>query len=141
MVREETWIGEKIIKLFPNENIVLNQKFNDRKPNIWFKNHDLIIEVDEGNHENYDTDDKKEREEIFKEHNFNFFGCNPNDPNFNLFKFVGKINLYISKLRDKKAANEVINKIADEFEKIVAVTKPKELKWYAKNILPNYKKW
>ena len=52
MVREETWIGEKIIKLFPNENIVLNKKFNDRKPNIWFKNHDLIIEVDEGNHEN-----------------------------------------------------------------------------------------
>ena len=102
MVREETWIGEKIIKLFPNENIVLNKKFNDRKPNIWFKNHDLIIEVDEGNHENYDTDDKKEREEIFKEYNFNFFGCNPNDPNFNLFKFVGKINLYTSKLRDKK---------------------------------------
>ena len=33
-----------------------------------------------------------------------------------------------------------IDKIAEDFEKIVAVTKLKELKQYAKNILPNYKK-
>ena len=41
----------------------------------------------------------------------------------------------------KKAANKVINKIAEEFEKIVAVAKSKELKWYAKKFLPNYRKW
>ena len=34
----------------------------------------------------------------------------------------------------------MINKIAEDFEKIVAVTKSNELKRYAKNILPNYKK-
>ena len=51
MLQEETSIAEKIIKLFPDENIVLNKKFNNRKPDIWFKNHNLIIEVDEGNHE------------------------------------------------------------------------------------------
>ena len=52
--------------------------------------------------------------------------------------------MHISKLRKKNAANKannkVINKIAEDFEKIVAVTKLKELKRYAKNILPNYKK-
>ena len=101
MVREETSIAEKIIKLFPNENIVLNKKFNNRKPDIWFKNHNLIIEVDEGNHENYDSDDEKEREDIIKNHNFKMFWCNPNDPNFDLFKFLGEINLDISKLREK----------------------------------------
>ena len=37
MVWEETSIAEKIIKLFPNENIVLNKKFNYRKPDILFK--------------------------------------------------------------------------------------------------------
>ena len=73
MVREETSIAEKIIKLFPHENIVLNKKFNNRKPDIWFKNHNLIIEVDEGNHENYDSDDEKEREDMFKKHNFKIF--------------------------------------------------------------------
>ena len=78
---------------------------------------------------------------MFKKHNFKIFRCNPNDPNFDLFKFLGKINLRTSKLREKNAANKVINKIAEDFEKIVAVTKLKELKRrYAKNILPNYKK-
>ena len=99
MVREETSIAEKI-KLFPNENIVLNKKFNNRKPDIWLKSHNLIIEVDEGNHESYDSDDEKEREYMFKKLNFIifFFGCNPNDPNFDLYKFLGEINLYASKL-------------------------------------------
>ena len=50
----------------------------------------------------------------------------------------------MSKLREEnaenKGSNKVINKIAEDFEKIVAVTKLRELKRYAKNILPNYKK-
>ena len=37
MAPEETSIAEKIIKLFPDENIVLNKKVNNRKPDIWFK--------------------------------------------------------------------------------------------------------
>ena len=49
-----------------NKNIALNKKFNNRKPDIWFKDYNIIIEVDEGNHENYDSDDEKEREDMFK---------------------------------------------------------------------------
>ena len=135
MVWEETSIAEKIMKLFPHESIVLKKKFNNKKPDIWFKNYNFIIEVDEGNHENYDSDDEKEREGMFKSYNF---WCNPNDPNFDLFKFVRKINLYISTFREETAVNGVINKITKDFEKIVAVTKSKELKRYAKNILPYY---
>ena len=82
----------------------------------------------------------KKKEDMFKNHNFKIFRCNPNDPNFYLFKFLGKINLYISKLREKNAVNRVISKITEDFKKIIAVTKFKELKRYAKNILPNYKK-
>ena len=135
MIREETSIAKKIIKLFPKENIVLNKKFNNRKPNIWFKDNNIITEVDEGNHESYDSDDEKEKEDMFKNHNFKIFWCNLNDPNFDFFKFVGKINLYISTLREETAVNGVINKITKDFEKIVTVTKSKELKRYAKNIL------
>ena len=54
------------------------------------------------------------------------------------------MNLYILKLCEENAANnannKAINKIAEDFEKIIAVTKLKELKQYVKNILPNYKK-
>ena len=140
MICEETSIAEKIIKLFPKENIVLNKKFNNRKPDIWYKDNNNIIEVDEGNHEKYDSDDEKEREDMFKNHNSKIFSCNPNNPEFDLLKFLGEIILYISKLSKENAVNRVINKIAEDFEKIVAVTKSKELKRYAKNILPNYKK-
>ena len=34
MVHEETSIAEKIIKLFRKENIVLNKKFNNGKPDV-----------------------------------------------------------------------------------------------------------
>ena len=40
--------------------------------------------------------------------------------------------MYISKLHEENAVNGVINKITKDFEKIVAVTKSKELKRYAK---------
>ena len=113
MIREETSIAEKLIKLFPKENIVLNKKLNNRKPDIQFKNYNFIIEVDEGNHENYDSDDEKERENMFKKHNFKIFRCNPNNPEFDLFKFLGEIILYISTLRKENAVNGVINKITE----------------------------
>ena len=134
MIWEETSIAEKIIKLFPKENIKLNNKFNNRKPDIWFKDYNIIIEADEGNHENYDSNDEKEREDIFKIHNFKIFRCNLNDPNFDL---LGEIILCVSELHEKKSVNRVTSKITEDFVKIVAVTKSKELKRYLKNILPN----
>ena len=70
IICKETSIAEKTIKLFPKEDIVLNKKFNNRKSDIWFKDNNIIIEVDEGNHENYDSDDEEEREHMFKKHNF-----------------------------------------------------------------------
>ena len=77
---------------------------------------------------------------MFKKHNFKIFRCNPNDPEFNLFKFLGEIVLYISKVREENAVHGVINKITEDFEKIAAVSKLKELKRYAKSLLTNYKK-
>ena len=83
---------------------------------------------------------KKKEKTCLKSIIFKMFRYNPNDPNFDLFKFLGEVNLYVSELCKKNAVNKVINKITDDFKKIVAVTKLKELKRYAKNILPNYKK-
>ena len=121
MVREETSIAQKIIKLFPHEDIMLNKIFSNRKPDISLKNHNLIVEVNEGNHEKYDSDDEKETEDTFKKNNFKFFWCKPNDPNFDLYKFLGELDLHISTLREKNAANKAnnkaINKIAEDVKK------------------------
>ena len=73
MVREETSIAEKIIEIFPHENIVLNKRFNNRKPDNWFENCNFNTEIDEGNHENYDSDDENERKNMSKRHNFKIF--------------------------------------------------------------------
>ena len=70
----------------------------------------------------------------------NFFDVIPIILSLIFSKFLVEIILYISKLREENAVNGVINKITEDFEKIVAVTKSKELKRYAENILPNYKK-
>ena len=64
-------------KTFSSQKYCVKKKVNDRKPEIWFKNHNLIIEVDEGNHENYDSDDEKEREDMFKSHNFKILNFKP----------------------------------------------------------------
>ena len=41
---------------------------------------------------------------------------NPNNPEFNLFKFLGEIILYISKLHKENAVNGVINKITEQLQ-------------------------
>ena len=40
---------------------MLYNKFNNRKPDIWLKTNNIIIEVDEWNHENYDSHDEKKK--------------------------------------------------------------------------------
>ena len=103
MVHEETSIAGKIIKHFSHEKIVLNKKLNGRKPDIWFKDLNSFVEFDEGNHEDYDTDHEKEREDMFKRHNFKIIRCNPNDSGFDINKSLGEINSYIIKLREKSS--------------------------------------
>ena len=41
---------------------------------------------------------------MFKKHNLKTFRCNPSDPDFDIFKFVGKINVHISKYARKKSS-------------------------------------
>ena len=61
------------MKFFPKENIKFDNKFNNRKPDIQFKGYNIIIEVAEGKHENYDSDNEKERKDMFIKHNFKIF--------------------------------------------------------------------
>ena len=71
---------------------------------------------------------------MFNKHNMGNFHCNPNHPNFDLYKFLGEINAYNTKLCEKEAANLVIDKIIDGLKKMYIITKSKELKQYTKNI-------
>ena len=56
---------------------MLNKKSNNGKPDIWFKNHNPITEVDEGSHENYDSDDEKKEKTCLKSISLEFFNVIP----------------------------------------------------------------
>ena len=45
---------------------------------------------------------KKKEKTCLKSIIFKMFRYNPNDPNFDLFKFLGEVNLYVSELCKKK---------------------------------------
>ena len=114
---KETSIAEKILKHFLHKNIVLNKKFNDRKPDIWFTDLHVTVEFDEGDHEDYDKDDEKEREEMFKRNNFKTIRCNPNHPGFDVNKCLGEINSYVTKLRKKKQRMGCLAKMLETLKK------------------------
>ena len=69
---------------------------------------------------------------MFKEYKFRIFQYNPNDPNFDLYKFLGDITLHISTLREENAANKannkVINKTVVDFQKNNCSEKIKRIK-------------
>ena len=110
---------------------------------LYFYEHKLAIEIDELGHNDRNTDyeTKRERErEIKSELNCVFIRTNPDAANFNINELNNQIFKHIIQSKEKNLVNKVINKTAEDFKKIVAVTKLKELKRYAKNILPDYKK-
>ena len=53
---------------------------------------------------------KKKEKTFLKSIILNFFLCNPNNPEFDLFKFLGELTLYISELREENAVNGVTQK-------------------------------
>ena len=65
---------------------------------------------------------------MFKSHNFKTIKCNPKDPGFDINKLQGEIDSQVTKLREKKAVNEVINKISEGFEKNNCSDKIKRIK-------------
>ena len=60
---------------------------------------------------------KKKEKTCLKSITLKFFDVIQMILSLTFFLFLGKINLYISKLREKKAANEMNSKITDDFEK------------------------
>ena len=95
---------------------MLNKRFNGRKPDTWFKKRDTTVEVDKYKYEGYDTQDEEERREMFNRHNFKTCHCNPNDPSFDLYKFLGKINACNTKLCKKEAVNLISDKLLTIFK-------------------------
>ena len=128
IVCEETSIGSKIIKLFPNEKLLLNKKFNFRKLVVWFADLNFIIKIDEGNHPRYDDNDEREKTCSKKDFVVKLFNVIQLTLLLIFTNFLGKMNCYITKLHEKEAVNLVINEIAGDFKKSDYNNKIKRIK-------------
>ena len=56
---------------------MLNKNFNNRKPDIWFTNRNVLLKLMKEIKKNYDSDDEKERENMFKKQILKFFDVIP----------------------------------------------------------------
>ena len=141
ILKKEQSVIESIRDTLKGEDIRFQYTFLGYRINLYFYEWKLAIEIDELVHNDRNTDFETKRErEIKNELNCVFIRTNPDAANFNINELNNQIFKQIIQSKEKNSVNKVINKIAEDFKKIVAVTKLKELKRYAKNILPNYKK-
>lgn len=66
------------------------------KIDCYLPQYKIAIEIDEYGHKYYNKKQEKEREKyILKKLNCVFVRCNPNNKDFNIFEFIGDINLKI----------------------------------------------
>ena len=142
ILKKEQSVIESIRDTFKGEDIRIQYTVLGYRIDLYFYEHKLAIEIDELGHNDRNTDYETKRErEIKNELNCVFIRTNPDVANFNINELNNQLFKHIIQSKEKNAVNKVINKIAEDFKKNVVVTKLKELKQYAKNILPNYKKW
>ena len=140
ILKKEQSVIESIRDTFKGEDVRIQYTVLGYRIDLYFYEHKLAIEIDELGRNDRNTDHETKRE-VKNELNCVFIKTNPDAANFNINELNNQIFKHIIQSKEKNTVNKVINKIAEDFKKIVAVTKLKELKRYAKNILPNYKKW
>ena len=142
ILKKEQSVIESIRDTFKGEDIRIQYTVLGYRIDLYFYEHKLAIEIDELGHNDRNTDYETKRErEIKNELNCVFIRTNPDVANFNINELNNQLFKHIIQSKEKNAVNKVINKIAEDFKKIVAVTKLKELRQYFKKFLPNYKKW
>ena len=104
MIKQES-IGLRIRKTFPKEEIIEDfyvKKF-DCMIDFCLPEQKLIIEVDELGH--FDRDqitENKRQKELEKYLGCTFIRTNPNEKDFSAYDWLGKIQIFIDKLKDEE---------------------------------------
>lgn len=89
---------KNIIEAFINEEIILQYSVNNYRIDLYFPKYNLAIECDEEHHKKYLLSDKI-REDNIKDviKDCKFIRYSPYDKDFNIFKVINEIYIYIIK--------------------------------------------
>jgi very-short-patch-repair endonuclease len=84
-----------IMDAFNGDNMKLQHKFGDYKVDLFFPDHNLIIECDERGHSDRDPRYEKTRQEFIEREGHKFIRYNPHDPDFSIINVINSIYRHI----------------------------------------------
>ena len=134
---------------FEGEIILTQHCIKNKRIDAYFSKYKLGIEVDEYNHEGRNSNYEKSRQLMIESHGITIIRTNPDAADFDMNRLINQIYTYIIKSTKKQTkVSTKISLIDDLSKRLLELEfksnysiKSKCLKWVAKNILPNYKKW
>ena len=81
---------------FEEEIIITQYWIKNKRIDAYFSKYKLEIEVDEYNHEDRDSNYKKNRQSMIENHGITIIRTNPDDADFNINKLINQIYRHIS---------------------------------------------
>ena len=126
---------------FEGEIILTQYCIKNKKLDVYFSKYKLEIEVDEYNHEGWNSNYEKSRQLIIENHGITIIRTNPDAADFDMNRLINQIYMHIIESTKKSLIDDLSKRLLKlEFKSNHSI-KSKCLKWIVKNILPNYKKW
>ena len=120
---------------FKGEIILTQYSIGNKRIDAYFSKYKLGIEIDEYNHESRNLNYEKSRQLMIESHGITIIRTNPDAADFDMNKLINQIYKHIVKSTKKSLIDDLSKRLLElEFKSI----KSKGLKWFVKNILPNY---
>ena len=110
VLREQQSLGLRRKKLFPNEDIKEEYSVSDYRTDFAFKNHMLVVEIDEKGHVDRDPDFKRKRQKQLENCGYYFIRIDPDKKDFNDYEEFGRVNAYITK-SNRKSTEKLTKKL------------------------------
>ena len=131
------------------KKILTQHCIKNKTIDAYFSNNKLRIEVEEYNHEGRNSEYEQSRQLIIESHWITIIRTNPDAADFDMNRLINQIYKHIIKSTKKQTKVSTKKSLIDDLSKRLLELefksnfsiKSKCLKWVAKNISPNYKKW
>ena len=107
VLRKQQSLGLTWKKLFPNEDIKEEYSASHYRTDFAFKNHMLVVEIDEKGHVDRDPDFKSKRQKQLENCGYYFIRI---DTDKNDYEEFGRVNAYITK-SNKKSTEKLTKKL------------------------------
>ena len=128
---------------FEGEIILTQYCIENKRLDAYFSNHKLGREVDEYNHEGKNSNYERSRQLMKENYVIAIIRTNPDGADFNMNRLINQIYTRIVKSTTRQTKVSTEKSLINDLSKRLLELEFKQhnpIKWFVKNILPNYKK-